>query len=128
MESMLPGQVCDLHEVKGKQDSVVVIRIGQHNLVLQFGPQKVVEFSDCNVGQLGGAPEQLPGKVVDTVVSRRRGVLVRAVNRIEAEWSVVEERALVFPAGKVMECLEDNAVDMNVAVGELLVKSAVVVL
>lgn len=119
----------DLHKVELPQDGVIIVGVGQDQLVLELGLEEVLVRRERGIRELVRVPEQAPREDVDAVVAGgAAGVLEGRVDLVEAEGRVVEQGALVGPARVVVQRLQDDAVDVDVVVRELVVEVAVVVL
>ncbi|KAG5973585.1 hypothetical protein E4U55_000389 [Claviceps digitariae] len=127
--SMAPsGGSGHVHEIKGEKNGVIIIGIHQDKLVLPLGPEKRFERVKRHVGQLGRAADTTPGYDGQDVPGRGDGVLEGWVNVVEAQACVVQQTSLSVLAGVVVKRLLDDAVDVDVLGGDLLVDSPVVVL
>lgn len=118
-----------LHEVESEEDGIVVVGVGQDELVLELRAKPVVPLDGgLATRKLLAVPGVEPGDDEHAVVGRGAVGLELGQDRVMAKGRVVEEGILGTPAGVVVQGLEDDAVDEDVVGGDLVVEVAVVVL
>lgn len=128
------GSGCDdrlfyLHQGKGEEDGVVVVGICQDELVLELWAEPVLPLDrGLDTRKLGRVPHTSPGNDEHAIV--RGGIvgLELGLDLIEAERGVFQECILGCPAREVVQSLDDDAVDVDIVGGNLLVHTCVVVL
>lgn len=119
----------DLHQVKGKENCVVVVGIRQDQLVLVLGLEELVKVVEVGIGKLLGVPGVLPEQHLEGVPRGGRLVLEPWEDLVVSQWRVVQQNTLLGPAREIVDGLQVDAVDLARRLGgHLLVNSAVVVL
>lgn len=114
------------HEVEGVENGIIVVGVGEDQLVLELGLQEVCELLRAILNVVG-VPHVQPVDDVEAGVRAIR-VLEVVVYLVPAGRLVGEEDALRLPARVVVQGLEDDAVDIHVIGGDLTVNVAIVVL
>lgn len=106
------GRAPDLHQVEREQDSVIVIRVRKHKLVLILRLQEILESQDRRVALLG-VPDRRPCDN-DSAVEGRIGLTICQVNSLETQRLALQQSSLIFSPQKVIGLLRQYAVNKHI--------------
>lgn len=110
-------------EVECKKHGVIIIGIREDQFVLEFRLQKV-RVLHRTICHLVCIPNIAPAEDNDGIPSPP-GIAEIRVDLVEVERLVTQQSALLIPARIVVDGLEDDTINVDVALGQLLVDVAV---